>query len=234
MKWNRSHKNRRALAGVTAALAAAIILAACGAGSETLPIEKEVETPAPPVSEVNAGTAQTPPPTPTPRPTETPAPMPGGRGALYRRADASAMPTSVMDPSFTQDQKIKEIRVWFYDTEDLAKANKLDEHIYDENIRSWWNKGELVKAEVKEVLDPAVPDGVVYQYYYKDGAPYFAYIVGSSPHTELRLYFWNGILVRWMETDRVVHDMEENVAYAQYCRSAWDLYQSIHAAEEDM
>ena len=210
----------------------------CACGQSTFTVESEPptinspipgpESPTPPPEE-----SPTPTPEPTPTPAASPAPTPSakpeGTAALYRRPEnLPAMPAVMADDTLTQKQKIDQIRAWYYETEGMG--DKLTQRDYDENFSSWWYTGSLVKAEAREALDLSTRDGVRYFYYYHDGMPYFVYIVDKTNHAETRLYFWNGTLIRWLESDRVIHETE-NPAYAGYCDTAWSLYQTMLSLE---
>ncbi len=234
--------SRRGAAGrlsVAALILCLAVLCGCGSQSSGFDIQAEGETGN--SSGINAPVqeqqlpeptptpAPTPMPTPTPAPTPTPTPQPsekpGGIATLYRRPETESPAASeVMDPALSQKSRIQKIREWYGETEGLGDA--LESHIYNDDITSFWHEGDLVKVDVREALDTATQNGLTYHYYYRDGAPYFAYVVGANPRSELRLYFWNGELIRWLETDHVIHQTA-NEKYAAYFDGASSIYQSI-------
>ena len=161
--------------------------------------------------------------TPPPPPVETPS----GVDLLYTSSRAApAMPAVLADPNLSHAEQIEAIRAWYYETE--GRGGQLARVEYDENFQSYWYNGVLVKADVTEKLDAdeAGGSGTVYHYYYHDGMPYFAFIVNETRGTQLRLYFWNGALVRWIESDGVVHETE-NSDYARYVGGAWRIFQQM-------
>lgn len=223
---------KRALLCALAALMALLTLAGCGEQPEAPPEEEE---PAPgihsPVIETPTLPAEDP-PAETPDPSgETPPPASPSSApltlldALYGAGEFNA-PTpitySVMDPTLAQNERIQKIREWYYGTE--GNDGQYEQRAYDGSFTAYWDDGKLVKVEVVEAIDPAVPEGTKYYYYYQDGNPYFIY-VNDSAH-ELRLYYWNAEMIRWIESDHVNHD-SGNPAYAQYFATAWRLYQVI-------
>ena len=161
--------------------------------------------------------------TPTPTPVETPS----GVDLLYTSFGAvPAMPSLLADANLSHDEQIKAIRECYYETEGLG--GQLARVEYDENFRSYWYNGVLVKADVTEKLDAdeAGGSGTVYHYYYHDGMPYFSFIENQTRGTQLRLYFWNGELVRWIESDGIAHDTA-NSDYARYVDGAWRIFQQM-------
>ena len=63
--------------------------------------------------------------------------------------------------------------------------------------------------------------------------PYFAFVENRTRGTQLRLYFWNGELIRWMESDGIVHETE-NSDYALYVNGAWRIFQQMLSLGDDM
>lgn len=223
---------KRVLLCTLAALTALLPLGGCGEGE---PPEEDERT-----SGIHAPVEETenvepedvePEETPGASEGETP-PPPAGTAepltlidALYGAGEFDApAPISygTMDPTFSQDERIRRIRDWYYETE--GNSDQYEQRAYDGSFTSFWDAGKLVKIEVTEAIDPAVPDGTKYYYYYRDGNPYFVYVEDSAH--ELRLYYWNGEMIRWIETDHVTHD-SGNSSYAQYFDTAWRLYQVV-------
>ena len=224
-------------------LATTALLGGCGAqtAEETAPTEPADSSlqVRPPVSDSPSpveNTAPSPKPTPiadpspTPTPDPTPTPLPQGLAALYSgRAEVPVMPEIMADTNLSHRGKILKIREWYYATED-ANAG-LESCVYDDSYTGFWKDGKLVKVDVREILDPIAPPakytGVSYHYYYHDDMPYFAYIIDhDKSNSELRLYFWNGELIRWIANDGVRHDGTHGI-YAQYCEGAWEISQIL-------
>ena len=223
---------KRALLCVLAALMALLALSACGE-QPAPPEEEENNDPKP---GIHAPVEETAPvdPEETDEP-ETPPPAAGAEepltlsDALYGAGEFNA-PTPVsyntMDPTLSQDERIGQIREWFYELDPGIdeKGDRYEKRVYDNSFTAYWDGGKLVKIQVVEALDPTVPDGTKYNYYYKDGNPYFIYIEDSAH--QLRLYYWNAEMIRWIETDGVPHD-SSNPAYGQYFATSWRLYQVV-------
>ena len=236
----KMYPGRRALpwlAGLTLALL--LLLPGCGAAQEdgesaAAPegeaqeeVTREKEGGIQPPREDDSEAEETKPtPTPTPRPTD---PLDALRDP---KAEVSDMPAVMADTNVSQAQKIQNIRDWYYATETTDKPN-LSVKKHDDSYTSFWKDGKLVKVDVNERLDPTTAEhkGIDYHYYYHDGMPYFAYIVDLDRKTELRLYFWNGSLIRWLENDRVIHETA-NARYAAYCQGAWEIAQLIETLPE--
>lgn len=224
-------KTKQILLCALAALMALLMLAGCGEQPEAPPEEEPtpgihspvIETPDPSEEDPPAETpdlsgAEPPPASPSPAPLTL-------LDALYGAGEFNApkpISYSVMDPTLAQNDRIQKIRDWYYGTE--GNDDQYEQRAYDESFTAYWDDGALVKLEVVEAIDPAVPDGTKYYYYYKDGNPYFIY-VNDSAH-ELRLYYWNAEMIRWIESDHVNHD-SSNAAYDQYFATAWRLYQVV-------
>ena len=222
---------KRLLICMLAALMALLPLAGCG---EQPPPEEEEPTPGihAPVDETgDPDPEETPEVSPSPSGEETPPPAAPSEkpltllDALYGAGVFNA-PTPIsygtMEPTLDQDDRILQIRAWYYGTQ--GSLDTYEKRAYDDNFTAYWNGGELVKIEVKEAIDPALPDGTEYFYYYKNGNPYFIFVQDSAH--QLRLYYWNAEMIRWIETDGVEHD-SANPAYDQYFATAWRLYQVV-------
>ena len=222
---------KRILLCMLAALMALLMLAGCG---EQPPPEEE--DPAPgihdPVDEKkDPDPEETPEVTPSPSGEETPPPAEPSEkpltllDALYGAGEFNAPPPvsyGAMDPAATQGERITQIRAWYYDTQ--GNVDGYEKRVYDNSFTAYWNNGELVKLEVTEIIDPTLPDGTKYFYYYKNGNPYFIFVQDDAH--QLRLYYWNAEMIRWIETDHVEHD-SANPAYDQYFATSWRLYQVV-------
>lgn len=168
----------------------------------------------------------------TPEPTESPEPSPPPAvtpvtllDALYGAGEFNApKPISygAMDPAASQDDRIQQIRAWYYDTQ--GNLDNYEKRTYDDSFTAYWDNGELLKIEVTEAIDPALPEGTKYFYYYKAGNPYFIFV--QDDLHQLRLYYWNSEMIRWIETDGVKHD-SANAAYDQFYATSWRLYQVV-------
>ena len=218
----------------------ALLLTGCG--MQTLPEGSPAPGGESPAISGTVGESPTPTPSPTVTPTAspvvTPAPppveTPSGVDLLYTSFGAvPAMPSLLADANLSHDEQIKAIREWYYETEN--HAGQLARVEYDDNFQSYWYGGVLVKADVTEKLDADDHggSGSVYHYYYHDGMPYFAFIENTTRGTQLRLYFWNGELIRWMESDGIVHETE-NSDYARYIGGAWRIFQQMLDLSADM
>lgn len=220
---------KRALLCTLAALTALLPLTGCG---EQPTPEEEEPTPGIHAPVVDVEPEETPDNTPdeTPPPpaaTEKPLTL---LDALHGAGEFDA-PTPVsygiMDPTLSQTERIQKIRDWYYALDPgIEEKAQYEQRVYDDSFTSFWDGGKLVKIQVVEAIDPAVPDGTKYHYYYKDGNPYFIYVEDDAH--ELRLYYWNAEMIRWIETDHVEHD-SSNPAYAQYFATSWRLYQVVTA-----
>lgn len=220
---------KRVLICILAALAALLLLGGCGEQPEEPPEEED------PTPGIHAPVEET----DDPDPDETPEVSPDVSGeetppaekpvtlldALYGAGEFNA-PTPVsygtMDPTLSQDERIQQIRAWYYGTQ--GSLDQYETRAYDDNFTAYWDNGELVKLEVTEAIDPSLPGGTKYFYYYKDGNPYFIFVEDSAH--QLRLYYWNAEMIRWIETDGANHD-SSNPSYAQYFATAWRLYQVV-------
>ena len=217
----------------------ALLLTGCG--MQTLPEGSPAPGETDPTLSETVGESPTPSPSPSAAPSEppavetpTPPPVetPTGVDLLYTSfGTVPAMPSVLADPNLSHAEQIQTIRDWYYETE----ARQLTSVEYDANFKSYWYGGVLVKADVTERLDADETggSGTVYHYYYHDGMPYFAFIENKARGTQLRLYFWNGELIRWMESDMAVHETE-NSDYARYVDGAWRIFQQMLDLSADM
>ena len=107
----------------------------------------------------------------------------------------------------TQEEKIKYIRSWYYDFSTYYDSY-YERYTGWEGYECFQNTAgfhDLAMIRFRSALGP--DGGYTMETYYNNGKPYFIYLVGSNgDNRELRLYFWNGELIRWIEKDGVVHD----------------------------
>lgn len=232
MKRNSKDNIRRSGRGAALVLSLGLLLSACGAAA---PAETEAPEPDEPTSagvtvplpEADPTPLPTVTPEPSPAETEAPAEQPGGVAMFYSPAtEYPEMPALMAETNLSHPEKIQRIRDWYYTTEDPGAA--LEQHEYDEQYSSFWLLGSLVRADVRETVAPG--HEILYHYYYHEAMPYFAYIVDQYTGAELRLYFWNGELIRYIESDGIVRDYSSD-SYADYVDGMWGIFQIMNKLE---
>ena len=131
-------------------------------------------------------------------------------------ADSTEEATTI---ELTQDEKIAQIKAWYSELVDATP----EVFYYGDAAAAFWLNGNLVKGEIYELIDPESVDvtWIQYEYYYHDSDVYFAHIIGYGNRSDLdlRLYFWEGRLIRWIEKDGVKHDSSHE-SYQQYYEDA--------------
>lgn len=229
-------KNRTLLPllGIAAIVVIVVIVLATrnsgGQSNATLPVTTESETPA-------IGTPRL---TPTIPPEETDAPAPSVSPETATPVPETPVPEtpeptaetgpdySAMSQAAGQQERIGLIRQWYAEAEAVRTPGSADGP-----VKRYYIGGELAKVEV-DIPDPADAAGATGQkryYYFKNGVPYFCYFEGyGQDKSQLRLYFWRGELIRWIETDHVTHD-STNAAYLHHYLEAQQYYRSAMATE---
>ena len=133
-----------------------------------------------------------------------------------------------MSQAAGQQERIGLIRQWYAEAEAVRTPGSADGP-----VKRYYVNGALEKVEV-DIPDPADAAGATGQkryYYFKNGVPYFCYFEGyGKDQSQLRLYFWRGELIRWIETDHVTHD-STNAAYLHHYLEAQQYYRSATAVE---
>ena len=168
-------------------------------------------TTAPPVTEPPA----TQPPATRPPATQPPATQPPATQPPVTQPPATEPPAT--EPAFpdgyTHEEQLEAIRSWYYDcVENMDRYTCIE---YDPQYFAYWNGGELVAIVFRSAVGP---DGsYVKSRYYHNGELYFQYLEGANgDDRRIRLYFWKGELIRWMETDRVVHEEYDDFYSSEY------------------
>ncbi len=128
--------------------------------------------------------------------------------------EANDNSTAQIDDFSTAIQTVKE------------QANTIVEELSDckevgkegDRLRYYDNNGKLVKALI---YPESSEDGVYEEYYYWDERLFFAYI-WSGNKKELYYYDNRGKLIRWIDTDGVVHDKEnDSTEYTKRGEKYW-------------
>lgn len=126
---------------------------------------------------------------------------------------------SEMAPVLSQAEKIQTIRDWYQE----IRGFQLRAVHFGDAAGAYWHGDDLVICEYYEEgdVDLVNPIGTTYRYYYRDGEPFFAHFTGVDriEGNALRLYFWDGELIRWKENQDAPHDGSHAI-YADYYEQA--------------
>ena len=125
-----------------------------------------------------------------------------------------------------QAEKISSIRTWYSDFQDASAE-------YEQS--SWPNHTSYARDGRVDCIrfdSEATGEGrYSVCFYYKDGEPYFIYLYGlDGDERELRLYYWNGILIRWIEGDGEIHETPNEV-YQKMYDWAVEQYDAAHSLD---
>lgn len=163
--------------------------------------------------------------------TQEPASLPTEESALPLTEEPTSPATPAEDwfitGDLTQEEKIQYIRSWYYDFSTYYNSY-YDRYTGWEGYECFQNTAgfyDLAMIRFRSALGP--DGGYTMETYYNYGKPYFIYLVGSNgDNRELRLYFWEGELIRWIEKDGVVHDCpdEPNDYYQRFYEPRLDEY----------
>lgn len=130
--------------------------------------------------------------------------------------------TSAPSPTaevLTQADKIQKIRDWYQE----IRGFQLRAVYFGDAAGAYWHGDDLVICEYYEEgdVDMVNPIGTTYRYYYRDGEPFFTHFTGVDriEGNALRLYFWDGELIRWKENQDAPHD-GSHATYADYYEQA--------------
>lgn len=111
------------------------------------------------------------------------------------------------------DEKISSIKCWY---------NAFVDHMDDcrkSSIRdgwtAYWYEGDVAAVNYQSAVGP---DGSYSEsWYYHDGDLYFIYLRGANGDDRvLRLYYWEGKLIRWIEADGIAHNTDNDFYDGNY------------------
>lgn len=128
--------------------------------------------------------------------------------------EANDNSTAQIDDFSTAIQTIKEQANTI--VEELADCKEVGKE--DDRLRYYDSNGKLVKALI---YPETSEDGVYEEYYYWDERLFFAYI-WTGNKKELYYYDKRGKMIRWIDTDGVVHDKEnDSTEYTKRGEKYW-------------
>ena len=129
--------------------------------------------------------------------------------------ESSSSPAQGSSTSPTLDAKIRDIRSWYYDFS--SYPSEYEKYSGWEGHECFQKTSGFIDLAMVRYRSGIGPDGsCTREIYYCNGEPYFVYQIGANgDNDELRLYFWDGELIRWIEKDGVVHD-SSNEYYQSY------------------
>ena len=148
-------------------------------------------------------------------------------------AEVSNPNTHVFDENLNQQERIKQIKAWYEET--IRAQDSLRYKAYADAASAYWNGDTPVSViypqmEFFDGYDVATDN----HFYYHNGELYFVFSVKYSDagQSELRLYFWNGKLIRWIENDGKTHETP-NGEYQSVYETAMNAYQFVLDVEAD-
>ncbi|MBR1660037.1 MAG: hypothetical protein IJ705_06950 [Oscillospiraceae bacterium] len=156
-------------------------------------------------------------PTPTPAPSAAPEASP-------------AQPSPGFDPALNAKERIERIREWYRAAYTLMSQEGCT--YYGQTAAALWHDGELVYTRTHETHPAANGNAAwttTYQCYFVQGKPYFMVIQDREAGDGLlRLYFWDGALIRWVEPNGETFD-GANANYVPYRATAEKIYSDVRA-----
>lgn len=131
--------------------------------------------------------------------------------------EATIAPTApTQEPTAAQPSghsaQIEQIRTWY---REIVNNPNLQSTVYGTSATVYRNNGQVVCIEeyhqLNDAMDPAM---ATVHFYYHNGTPFFIFIEYENyQYDEVRLYFVDGQLIRWIINDNAPND---NIPSAQW------------------
>ncbi|MBQ1281096.1 MAG: hypothetical protein IIY16_02490 [Oscillospiraceae bacterium] len=139
-------------------------------------------------------------------------PEPDAPEAAATPAEPSESDSDLYINEFTVEDLVLDIRAWY---QDIVFDTTLTAEQFGDAATVFLRDGEVVSiAEYDQLNDDAAPAMQTVNYYYRDGEPFFVFITYQNWELEeVRLYFYEGNLIRWIEDDNLPND---NVPHAEW------------------
>lgn len=115
-------------------------------------------------------------------------------------------PAEQTDISFTN--KIAKCKDVYYTTTDELSTYNYE--VFGTSATAYYKNGDLRMLKELPEYNPMIDDfseGEKKKYFYfENGQLYFIFLVDANTSAEDRLYFYNGQLIRWIDSNSTVHD----------------------------
>lgn len=142
----------------------------------------------------------------------------GETGKILLRSDeidattATTAPVETTAPVSEHEAQIQQIRSWY---QGIVNSPNLQTTTYGTSATVYRLNGQVVSiAEYIQLDTNEPPAAATVHYYYHNGTPFFVFIEYEHyTYEEVRLYFVNGQLIRWIIDD---NSPKDNVANAQW------------------
>lgn len=130
---------------------------------------------------------------------------------------------------FHVDSIVQEIRQWY---QDIVLDTTLVRHDFTTAATVYTRDGEIVTiTEYHQLNDDMNTAMETIHFYYRDGEPFFVLVKGENiGFGELRLYFHEGKLIRWIMDNNLPVDLTENAAYQGYYDDAVTAFKNAQQA----
>jgi hypothetical protein len=144
---------------------------------------------------------------------------------------ATTLP-DITQPEPTQpinvEEQVKIIREWY---SEIENDPNLTSKVYGTSAEVFWKDGQVVIIkefhQLNDAMDPAYE---TVRFYYRDGVPFFIYITYENcqyPYQEVRLYYMDGQLIRWVLDQEKPNDNVPTSQWDKYYQDAWDSLESL-------
>lgn len=110
--------------------------------------------------------------------------------------------------NITFDEKIQKVKDVFNTTQ--ANLDQYTVKLFTTHASAYYKDGSLRMLNEYPEYNPKIDgysDGTKEKYfYYEDGELYFIFLVDANTDAEDRLYYYDGQLIRWIDSNSEIHD----------------------------
>lgn len=127
----------------------------------------------------------------------------------YIDADLQKYSRSEEKPvDITFDQKIEKIKDVFYTTQ--AELDRYTQKVFGTSATGYYKNGSLRMLNEYPEYNPELDGYSTGEkekfFYYEDGKLYFIFLVDANTGAEDRLYYYDGKLIRWIDSNSAIHN----------------------------
>lgn len=126
--------------------------------------------------------------------------------------------------------QVEQIRAWY---QAIVFDTNLEAHTFGDAATVYLQNGQIVSvAEYQQIRDAVNPATVTIHYYYRNGVPFFVFFEyeNYSEYDEVRLYFADGQLIRWIIDQNAPNDNVPNDMWQAYYGAANTVYRNAQEA----
>lgn len=124
---------------------------------------------------------------------------------------------------------VTQIRAWY---QSIVSDTNLETHHFGDAATVYLQNGQIASvAEYRQLNDAVDPAMATVHFYYHNSEPFFVFIqYSNAQYDEVRLYFADGELIRWIIDQNAPNDNIPNPEWQDYYNQAVSALSSAHQA----